>query len=181
MARWALRKQHYLKVPGTEWEYIEISRESGRQARKRFEVPLLLDPENPGDCNYDGECIVAHAEGKHMPRDWIFEGPPTPDMEPYDDEAQEISNRYKSTWVNPIDSLPTHGDFSQSLIQAFEGEISRLGGRASVTAGMKMPESQSVDPGEFAKLKSMVAQLAEQNAALMAKLNEKPAAPARRA
>lgn len=103
MARWRLTAAHYLKVPGTEWEYKEVDMTSGRQARKVFPVPLHLDPNNPSDCNYPGDIIVK--QGKGEPRDIIFEGPPTPDMEPLDDEAEAISAKWREKWSHPIEDL----------------------------------------------------------------------------
>src|SRR5260370_20903891 len=92
MARWKLVTEHYLNVPGTEWEYKETSRETGRQVRRVFPVPLHLDPNenNIADHNYPGEIIVCHV-GKGQGRDIEFVGPPTPDMQPLDDEAKAIS------------------------------------------------------------------------------------------
>ena len=92
MARWRLTQKHYLNVPGTEFEYRETTH-YGKQIKKNFPVPMFLDPENPGDCNYNqdgesrsgnsntpGEIIVAWADGTERPRDIIFTGSPTLDM-----------------------------------------------------------------------------------------------------
>src|SRR6266705_1767114 len=106
MARWRLRTGHYLNVPGTEWEYKETDRTTGKTGRKVFAVPMLLDPNDPADHNYPGEIIVASAEDRAFPRDIIFLGDPTPDMEPIDDEAEAISEALASKWVHPIESLP---------------------------------------------------------------------------
>lgn len=121
MARWRLTASHYLNVPGTEWEQKEIDRTTGRQARKIYKVPRLLDPEEPSDLNYPGELIVAHEGKGAQPRDYIFIGPPTPDMEPLDDEAKAISANLAKTWKHPVDSLP--GNYSQSMQQEFEKQI----------------------------------------------------------
>ena len=39
MARWRLTDAHYLAVEGTEWEYKEQNRETGRQAPKGLRGP----------------------------------------------------------------------------------------------------------------------------------------------
>ena len=120
MARWRLREKHYLRVPGTEWEYREVTM-AGRQGRKIFQVPLYLDPEDPGCHNYPGEIIVAD---KPYNRDYVFEGPPTPEMEPLDDEAEAISKAESVNWVNPIESLP--GTYNQSLLEHLEKQVAEL-------------------------------------------------------
>jgi hypothetical protein len=109
MARWSLKDSHYLSVPGTEWEYIESDRESGRRARKVYEVPVYLNPKTPSDWNYPSEQLVVVADKydpKH-PRDIVFTGPPTPDMEPMDEEAEKISQGYidRGAWKHPLESL----------------------------------------------------------------------------
>ena len=121
MARWRLRNPHYLQVPGTEWEYKETDRNTGKQARKVFEVPLYLDPNAPTDQNYPGEVIVCH-EGKGAPKDIIFVGEPTPDMEAIDEEAEKISASLAHKWTHPIDSLPGQG-YSQSILAQLEREL----------------------------------------------------------
>src|SRR5689334_3691415 len=96
--RWRLTTPHYLNVPtlpdGTrvEWEHKETARESGRAIRKLYAVPMLLDPRDPADHNHPGDIIVCHdVEGaRHDHKDYIFEGDPTPEMEPLNDEAEAI-------------------------------------------------------------------------------------------
>src|SRR5881392_1048059 len=96
MARWRLKDKHYLSVPGIEWEYQETDRETGRRARKIFTVPLYLDPEIQADWNYpeEGAIIVSTKFDPAHRRDIVFTGPPTPDMEPVDDEAEAITQEY---------------------------------------------------------------------------------------
>jgi len=107
MARWRLTSAHYLNVPGTEWEYKETDLNSGRQARRIFPVPMYLNPDWQQDHNYPGEIIVK--QGKGEPRDIIFEGPPTPDMEPLDEEAEAISAKHRPSWIHPIETLDAQG------------------------------------------------------------------------
>lgn len=113
MARWRLLNAHYIRVPGTQWEYKEQDLQSGEQNILKADVPRLLDPNNPKDCRSPEGCVVAHA-GKGLGRDWIFEGPPTMDMAPLDEEAQAITDQWEPRWKHPIDSLPTTG--SQSYL-----------------------------------------------------------------
>ena len=111
MARWRLAAPHYLNVAGNEWEYKEVDRTTGRQKRTMFPVPTLLDPDNPGDWNYvygkdSGEIIVADKASDNT-KDIVFEGSPTPDMVPLDDEAKAITEAMRPAWKHPIESLTT--------------------------------------------------------------------------
>ncbi len=100
MARWKLTEPHYLKVPGTKWEYTMQNRTTGKPQRKVFDVPLYLNPEDEGDWNvregYDGYIAVCH-EDKGLPSDIAFIGDPTPGMVPLDDEARELTARFAWT------------------------------------------------------------------------------------
>lgn len=116
---------HYLNVPGTQWEQKEIDTRSGKQLRKLYEVPQLLDPSNPADCNPYGEIVVCH-EGKGQRGDIEFVGKPTPDMDPLDDEARAISEAESKNWIHPIDSLSASGDYGESLIRRFEQMMTEL-------------------------------------------------------
>lgn len=165
MAKWRLTAAHYLNVPGTEWEYKETDRTSGRQARKVFEVPMLLDPKDPTVCNRDGDCIVVQGvepgRGEHL-----FVGEPTPDMEPLDDEASAISAKFQSKWRNPIDSLPSNGeDYGSALVKAFERQISELI-KSGAAAPAQPVSAGSVSVEEFKQLQEQVAALMAQNAEL---------------
>src|SRR5262245_52055330 len=107
MARWRLTQPQYPAVAGTEWEYKKSDRETGRQTRKVYEVPLYLDPKDAADWNYrsDESIIVTNKFDPAFRRDIVFVGPPTPDMEPIDDEAKAISQKYidSGAWQHPID------------------------------------------------------------------------------
>jgi len=168
---------HYLNVPGVEWEYIEISRASNKQARVRFPVPQYLNPNDPADHNYPGEIVVAHArEGektsKFHPKDIIFVGQPTPDMEPMDEEAEKISESLKGQWVGPMSeqALPGYGDYSQSLLSKFDEELTAAIQRVGMAQSVP---NTSVKQTDFDKLQKQVEDLTKQNAALLAKLTEK--------
>ncbi len=133
--RWRLNSPHYLNVielpDGTrcEWEHKETARETGRTVRKLFPVPILLNPNDPADCNYPGEIIVAHAiDGTHtLARDIIFKGDPTPEMEPLNEAAQALTDTLRHKWDHPIDSLPANGGmtgaesaFMAKMMETFE-------------------------------------------------------------
>ncbi len=116
MARWRLTAPHYINVPGTEWEYKEVDRSSGKQKRVVFPVPLHLDPDQPGDWNHvigrdQGEIIVCHA-GKGQPGDIEFTtkdlktpGDPTPDMVPLDEEAKLLTAAMAPKWNRPYEQV----------------------------------------------------------------------------
>lgn len=159
MARWKLLIPHYINVPGTEWEYQEVDRQTGRQKRKQFPVPMFLDPNDPQACNYswgnrdnqEGEIVVCW-EGRGESRDIVFVGNPTPDMVPVDDEAREISAGFEQIWKHKPDV--DIGTFSQSLVDKFQ---------------IQMAETQA-KPSQIEGLGDLVAvmkQMVEQNAQLL--------------
>lgn len=126
MARWRLAAPHYLKVPGTEWEYKEVDRTTGKQVRKVFPVPLLLDPDQPADWNHrygdgQGEIIVAYAGKTDNVRDIIFEGDPTPDMIPLDEEAKAITATFATRWKHPIESLEK--SYSEHMLDDLQRQV----------------------------------------------------------
>ena len=171
MARWLLKQPHYINVPGTEWEYNEVDRTSGKQVRMRYAVPLYLDPNNPGDRNYPEGIIVAR-EGTKFPKDIVFLGEPTPDMEPLDEEAEAISATCSSKWIHPIESLSAEGGYGASLVTAFEQQIAKL-----IQLGQAAPANPvsagTVSAEEFAKLQEQVAALMARNAELEVKTEPK--------
>lgn len=165
MARWRLKGKHYLRVPDTFWQHEEVDRDTGRAARKLFPVPMYLDPDIGTDCNYPGEIIVAY-EGKGLPKDIVFMGPPTPDMDPLDDEAKEITDSLKGSWIHPIDSLP--GEYGQSILTDLQRQVDDLARNQVPT---KPVPSISLD--QFQELQGQVKALMEQNASLVKQLGAK--------
>lgn len=141
MARWKLMTSHYLRVPDEKWEYQETDRTTGKPIRKQYNVPRLLDINDPG-CwtnqwgnrdNAEGEIIVCH-EGKGEPRDQVFYGSPTPDMVPLDDEAKEISASFEGLWkAKPENSA---GDYSQSLVDRFQIEMAEIKSKPAEIPGL---------------------------------------------
>jgi hypothetical protein len=177
MARWKLMDAHYLAVPETEWEYRETNRETGRQARKVYEVPLHLDPKNQADWNYpaDEAIIVSDRFDPKYPRDHVFRGTPTPDMEPLDDEAQAISDAERKNWIHPIEAL--NMTYSESRLSEFERGIAELlsKGVPKLSSTPQATSLSGIDPEAFERLQQQVATLMERNAEL-----EKAAKPTRR-
>jgi hypothetical protein len=157
MARYRLTTPHYLRVPGTVWEQRETDSVTGRQGRKIYEVPLHLDPGQPGDYNYPGEIIVASAKSAQYPKDIIFEGPPTLDMEPLDPEAEAEIAKIANRGEHPIEGLPSVGEsFSASLLSRLEAQLASA-------------QAVPTDP-RVAKLEEQVRTLTE----LVAAANAKP-------
>lgn len=157
MARWRLTEPHYINghYPGmdvTEWEYKEIDRENGREIRKRFKVPAYFDRDQ----------IVCH-EGKGQRTDCVFEGDPTPSMEPLDDEAREITEACRPTWgEHAIESLPGQG-FTETLLQHFQRKLDEVAAKGAPVV------ASGVSKEEFDTMKAQLAELMAQNAELKEK------------
>lgn len=169
-ARWRLNSAHYLNVAqlpdGTrvEWEHKETARETGRTVRKLFSVPMLLNPQDPADFNHPGEIIVAVNAGdlgRNDPRDYIFDGRLTPEMEPLNEAAQALTDAARSKWDHPIDSLPVNGGmstqeqvFMQQMMEGFAAKI----GAVLPAAGAVVPSDEVVALKErLAKLEALIA------------------------
>lgn len=162
--RWRLTAPHYLKVAilpdGTrvEWEHKETNKANGRAIRKLYAVPLLLNPDDPNDHNHEDGIVVTHdVEGASGVRsDYIFEGAPTPDMEPLNAEAEVITASMRPKWEHPIDTLPVNGGMT-SAEQAFMAnmmtEFAKQVGGSLPTANASVPRE------EYDELKSRLAKL----------------------
>jgi hypothetical protein len=161
MARWRLTEDHYINASygeeAIEWEYKEIDRITGRERRKRFPVPLFCNVDQiicrPGSERRDDNGRVGPI---------VFEGPPTPGMEPLDDEAREICAQYSAAWKHPIDSLPGQG-LSASLLSNLERQLDALARNPATPV-----VASGVSKEEFEQLKEQMAQLMAQNAELQA-------------
>lgn len=176
MARWRLQSAHYLNVPGTEWEHRETNRDTGRQARKVYEVPLLLDPKDPADCNYPGEIIIAYA-GKGQGRDIIFEGPPTPEMEPLDEEAEAITEAERPRWQAVTDSPGL--TYGESLLIGLQKQLDAVARQVGAMPAAPMP-TNAISPDALTVLQNQIAELMESNAKMQAQLAERQAGTDRR-
>lgn len=144
MARWKLTAAHYLNSPGNEWEFVETDTGTGRQVRHRHTVPMYLDPKDPSDCDRNGEIIVCH-DGKGKQGDKIFIGPPTPEMEPLDDEAREITDGMRPMWNNFGGSY----GYGEGVLNEFQQQLTR----AAIEMGPSSTKKELDD------LKAQVAEL----------------------
>jgi hypothetical protein len=117
MPRWRLNGKHYVRIEGTEWEFRQTSQLTGKQHKQVLSVPRYLDPEDPNDCNYPGEIIVAIAPGA-LPNDLILLDEPSFEMEPIDEAAMKITAKMRAGrpgWDrDPFDELPTTMDESSA-------------------------------------------------------------------
>ena len=169
MPRWKLTAKHYIFADlygeTTQWVREETNRETGRTMRKPYNVPVLLDPEDPTCCNHaTGDCVVAH-KGSEQRGDIVFYGPPTADMYPLDPEAQAISDAERPKWTNPIENFDSNnGDYGAAVVALLEKQLDALGGRVPVSL-------KDVPNDRLDKLEALVQQLMEQNAVLQAQLN----------
>jgi hypothetical protein len=167
MARWRLITAHYLSVEGNSWEQVETDRMTGKQLRKRVEVPMLLDIadqslwngnilRNPRGEILGGDIIVALKGSTKESTDYVFTGEPTPDMFPIDSEAEAISAKLEKKWKAAPNEDKTYG---QQVMENVQEEQAKLQAAANVTKIEGLDEV----------LKSMTA-LLTQNQALIATL-----------
>lgn len=140
MARWRLAAPHYLRTVGVLWEYTETDRITGRPKRVQFEVPLYLNPHDPGDWNYqwgnkdnpEGQIIVYQGDGEG--KDILFIGDPTPDMVPLDDAARALSAGFEERWRYKPENQ--YGSYSQSLVDEFQSEMADRAAKPVEIPGM---------------------------------------------
>lgn len=180
MARWRLTASHYLHLDEvSEWEYTEIDRTNGKQKRKKFIVPTYLDIGDPSMwtekiLGMDGKPVDGYinvTNGTDSEKgDLLFKGNPTPDMEPLDDEATAITNKFKATWKMGNDVEP--GMYAQNLIDNFQQQL------ADIQVAMK-PQTLEI-PG-FAEFMKAQLEIQTQMATVLAALATKPAEAGRRA
>lgn len=154
MARWQLTQPHYVHVTELiEWEKIETDPITQRQNRKRYRVPLYIDADK----------VVCRGRG--LPGDIEFEGEPTPDMMPLDDEAKAISDSFKDLW-----SQSDYGIGTDAVLANLGMELAKAMSQGS-TQSRAVP---GVTPEAFAEVQRQLTALMEQNAMLMAKILEEP-------
>lgn len=169
MARWKCLVGHYLygHMPGdekNEWMREETNRDTGRVARKFMKVPVYIDPKDPSCCNRDGDCIVCH-EGRGLPSDIVFEGNPTPDMQPIDDEAKALSDKFAGDYTKMEN---VEGGKANDVLSRLESVLADT---------MKSAVSTKNVPNDVLEaMNKRLEELAKQNAELIARLNaqEKP-------
>jgi hypothetical protein len=170
MARWRLTAKHYIHVirggEKSQWVREETNRDTGRVARTTYLVPTYLDPDAPADQNYPGEIVVSRAKGAQA-RDLIFEGQPTFDMEPLDEEAEAITAQVKAKGGHPIDDLPTaFGEsYGERLLSTLSTQLEKV-----MSNG---PPVYDKPPENYAALEAEVAKLKAENAKLNAVMGAK--------
>src|SRR6266849_5825322 len=151
MPRWKLTAKHYLHAlqsgQPSEWQREENNVQSGRAFRKTYPVPMFIDPDDPHCINrHLGYCVIA-TEGSDQPGDLIVSNfKPTPDMEPLDEEARQLSEVERPHWINPIDGLsPTMGeDFANQLLAALQQQMNKVGGISPTQLGVNSELSSLV-------------------------------------
>jgi len=178
MARWKVTAKHYIHATQygqpTEWERQETNTDTGRLFRKAYKVPLYIDPEDKFCVNkHEGFCVVARP-GSEKPGDILFEGPPTMDMEPLDEEARKETEAEKHKWVDPINSLPaTIGeDFGRSLLEALSAQLDQAGRGAQQNVSLRGAPNE-----EIAQMKAMMAKQQELIDKLLASQAPLPSEP----
>lgn len=166
MARWRLRNSHYLNIlnprtgRSTEWEYQETDQINGETDRKVFSVPKLLDTNDPKCFNYPGVIIVCQqsADGKKLGErdDIVFIGDPTPEMEPFDEDAEAISASMQSKWTHPIETLPVNGGMNGAESAFMEQMMAAF---AKMSGGAIAPVSAGPSKEEFEAVKAQLAEM----------------------
>lgn len=169
MARWALRAKHYLSVADCEYEYTETNRSDGKARKLKFKVPRYLDPEEPGDITYSPDVTICY-EGKGLPRDIVFFGDPTPDMEPLDAEAVAISKSFEPRWINPMSdqALPATGTYSDAMLTQFERALTEIVNKVGIPKALP---NVAIPDDALAKIQAQMEELIRKNAELEAKIN----------
>lgn len=142
MARFRLTAKHYLHIEGMEWEHKETNQQ-GEEVRTRFPVPKYLDPDNPMNQNYPGEIIVTLKKDRAFPKDLLFTGKPTPDMEPLDDEADAMIAELRPHWAIPVESLS--GNYGEDLLAKLSRQLDAMaaGGSNASVGRLEQLEAQN--------------------------------------
>jgi len=166
MARWRLSTSHYLQIPGTEWEQMEKDQLTGREVRKRYTVPRLLDVDDPTSWNYHtrnprgeiiaGEVVVCY-EGKGQPQDIVFIGDPSPDMIPLDDEAREISRKLEPRWNAKPDEETS---FTKKLMEQQQSLAVELAAKANTVKVEGLDEMLKAMAAQMTQTQQLIAALA---------------------
>ncbi len=170
MARWRLDEPHYINacppdLEAVEWEYKETDRQTGRERRKRYQVPMYCEKET----------IVARQDSARE-GDFIYNGDPTPAMQPLDDEARQISEALSQTWVKPPDFEFGQNNFNERLLDMLEKRFSA----AAAGQPAEPVVLDGVSRKEFEALQRQLEQLMVQNSELNEKLGLKSEKPGRK-
>lgn len=166
MARWRVTAKHYVLArqfgEDTTWVREETNRDTGRAFRRTFAVPLYIDPEDPICINKNIGYAVAATEGFEMPGDITLLSPCTPDMEPLDEDAKQITAKESKKWKDPINSLPISigDDFGNQLLAMLTAQFNNVSQAPSVSL-------KGAGKDEISELKAMLAVQQEQIAKLL--------------
>ena len=80
----------------------------------------------------------------------VFEGDPTPDMDPLDEEAEAISESLQEKWRHPINTLPANGGMNDAellpLMRKMEAAFEKIAG----------PNTTSVPSKDVDELKALI-------------------------
>jgi hypothetical protein len=168
MARFRLTDKHYINIEGCDWEEKQElqSKVRGRARlhKKTFVVPMYLDPKDQSDHNYPGEIIIATAEDRRYPDDYIT-GPGfmcTADMTPLDDEAEEMMEEWKANYKgeHAIESLT--GTMSDDILTKLSRQLDAM--------NRLQPPVSPITASELDALKSENAELKSQINAILERL-----------
>jgi hypothetical protein len=162
MARWKLSEPHYIDalppdLDAVEWEYRETDRQTGRERRVRYKVPMY--------CERD---VILSRPGTAQNGDYIYHGDPTPAMTPIDDEARTITDEASKTWPKVVDNFVVGQNFSEALFDMLQKQFS------AAASGAK-PEpviASGVSRAEFDALQKQLEQLMVQNSELAEKASK---------
>lgn len=162
MARFRLLGKHYLNVPGTKWEQIEVSQATKRQIRHQYDVHMFLDPEDPGTHPFFNgdkapEFIVATVPSPQWPQDIIFVGAPSREMEPLDDEARALLARLPGippmgAEAFPATAAPAQVSAAPSALDEMRGMMAELRGTVTELVGQNEALRQQIARMEEEKL-----------------------------
>jgi hypothetical protein len=154
MARFRLLQPHYLNVPDNFWEQKETD-EYGQQRRHLYPVPRLLDPKEADPRRFPNGIIVTTKAAKEFPGDIEFSGPPSPEMEPLDAEAEALVEEYRHLWKHPIDTLPAQGGMSMNE------QLEEFFGRQAQAVAKQAPAQAPASDDRLASLEAQIAELKE--------------------
>ena len=185
MATWRLTGKHYLNVQNpedpdnpVEWIYEETDQSSGRRLRKRFKVPMYLDPEDPVTCKFygvNGELLVTRLGDKGPRGTLFFEGDPTPDMEPLDDEAAAISQECAEKRQDPMGegALPGTGrSYGDRLFEQLSAQLNAVLTQTPIPKAAPAVAVNYVTQEQFAEMQKQMQAVLKRNEELEAALSE---------
>lgn len=160
MARWKMTEAHYLKVPGTKWEYTETNRTTGRPMRTQFDVPFYISPHDDSDLKEfgqppNGDIIVTNKPDSAFPKDVVFEGTPTLGMVPLDDEARKQTAVLEKRGLSVTQGLEFEDQNNSYVNKMLSGLIDKM-------TDMKVEGAAPTTPGMADMMQTMAAMMAKQ-------------------